>query len=94
MIGCLRTRVRMQPTVALYFEFENELKFYNLEALSTSILSVFVQQKGFGESALLANAINTEISCTGPYNIACYLHGSYFHKTRSKHGLKYILHEK
>ena len=28
MIGCLRTRVRKQPINALYFEFENELKFY------------------------------------------------------------------
>ena len=34
MIGCLRTRVRKQPIIALYFEFENELKFYNLEAWS------------------------------------------------------------
>ena len=32
MIGCLRTRVRKQPIIALYFEFENELKFDNLEA--------------------------------------------------------------
>ena len=31
MICCLRTRVRKQPIIALYFEFENELKFYNLE---------------------------------------------------------------
>ena len=33
MIGCLRTRVRKQPIIALYFESENEFKFYNLEAL-------------------------------------------------------------
>ena len=32
MIGCLRTRVRKQPVIALCFESENELKFYNLEA--------------------------------------------------------------
>ena len=32
MIGCLRTRVRKQPIIALYFEFENRLKFYYLEA--------------------------------------------------------------
>ena len=32
MIGCLRTRVRKQPIIALYFEFEDELKFYNLNA--------------------------------------------------------------
>ena len=32
MIGWLRTRVRKQPIIMLYFESENELKFYNLEA--------------------------------------------------------------
>ena len=32
MIGSLRTRVRKEPIIALYFESENELKFYNLEA--------------------------------------------------------------
>ena len=32
MIGCLRTRVRKQPIIALYFESEDALKFYNLEA--------------------------------------------------------------
>ena len=26
MIGCLRTRVRKQPIIALHFESENELK--------------------------------------------------------------------
>ena len=34
MIGYLWTRVRKQPIIAFYFEFENELKFYNLEAWS------------------------------------------------------------
>ena len=37
MIGCLRTRVREQPIITLYFESENELKFYNLEAWSTVV---------------------------------------------------------
>ena len=32
MIGCLRTRVRKQPIIVLYFESETVLKFYNLEA--------------------------------------------------------------
>ena len=32
MIGCLRTHVRKQPIIGLYFESENVLKFYNLEA--------------------------------------------------------------
>ena len=32
MIGCLRTRVRNQPIIALYFESETVPKYYNLEA--------------------------------------------------------------
>ena len=32
MIGCLWTCVRKQPIIALYFESETVLKFYNLEA--------------------------------------------------------------
>ena len=32
MIGCLGTRVPKQPIIALDFESENELKFYNLKA--------------------------------------------------------------
>ena len=30
----LATRVRKQPIIALYFESENELKFYNLKVRS------------------------------------------------------------
>ena len=32
MIGCLWSRVHKQPIIALYFESETVLKFYNLEA--------------------------------------------------------------
>ena len=32
MIGCLRTRVRKQSIIALHFEFETVLKFFNLGA--------------------------------------------------------------
>ena len=32
MIGCLWTHVGKQPIIALYFEFETVLKFYNLWA--------------------------------------------------------------
>ena len=32
MIACLRTRLRKQPIIALYFESEPVLKFYNLDA--------------------------------------------------------------
>ena len=39
MIGWLRTRVRKQPIIMLYFESENELKFYNPEARLYKILS-------------------------------------------------------
>ena len=38
MIGCLRTGVRKQPIIALYFESENEHKFYNLESLRMLML--------------------------------------------------------
>ena len=38
MIGCLRTRIRKQPIIALYFEFEIVLKFYNLEAWIYTII--------------------------------------------------------
>ena len=34
MIGCLRTCVRKQPIIALYFESETVLRFYNHEARS------------------------------------------------------------
>ena len=34
MIGCLQTRVRKQTIIALYFESETVLKFYNLEGRS------------------------------------------------------------
>ena len=30
MIGSLRTRVRKQPIIVLYFKFKTVLKFYNL----------------------------------------------------------------
>ena len=32
MIGCLWTPVHKQPIIALYFEFENDLKLNNLGA--------------------------------------------------------------
>ena len=41
MIGCLRTRVRNQPIIALYFESENVLKLYNLEARKLNKFTLF-----------------------------------------------------
>ena len=38
MIGCLRTRVRKQPIIELYFESENEIKLDNLEAWMQNLL--------------------------------------------------------
>ena len=43
MIGCLRTSVRKQPIIALYFESETVLKFYNLEAQSLCLPSDFAE---------------------------------------------------
>ena len=37
MIGYMRTRVRKQPIIALYFESEIELKFYNYNKSSNTI---------------------------------------------------------
>ena len=45
MIGCMQTRVRKQPIIALYFESENELKFYNLEASFLKIRSAQLNTK-------------------------------------------------
>ena len=41
MISCLRTCVCKQPVIALYFESENELKFYNLEARDFELGRIF-----------------------------------------------------
>ena len=46
MIGCLRTHVCKQPIIALYFESETVIKFYNLEA-GNNIVMMLMQQYGF-----------------------------------------------
>ena len=51
MSGCLRTRVRKQPIIELYFESENVLKFYNLEAWSQNPKHVFVCVINFRDNA-------------------------------------------
>ena len=43
MIDCLRTCVRKEPIIALYFEFETVLKFYNLEASTKLALMCLAQ---------------------------------------------------
>ena len=40
MIGCMRTRVRKQPIIALYFESETVLKLYNLEASNSAMFII------------------------------------------------------
>ena len=42
MIGRLRTRVRKQPVIGLYFEFENGLKFYNLGPAAVQLPPILV----------------------------------------------------
>ena len=46
MIGCLRTRVRKQPIIALYFESELVLKFYYLKARAEDANHYQVQKVG------------------------------------------------
>ena len=53
MIGCLRTRVRKQPIIALYFESENELKFYNLEARAWFSAQIIHTQKYSTDSKVM-----------------------------------------
>ena len=42
MIGCLRTRVRKQPIIALYFDFETALKLYNLESKLIGVMFILL----------------------------------------------------
>ena len=62
MIGCLLTRVRKQPIIALDFEFENELKFYNLEASFTCVKLTMALQCFQFSSAKLFKGIDCEYS--------------------------------
>ena len=60
MIGCLRTRVRKQPIIALYFESETVLQFYNLKAMLWSF------EKGTILTPLSKNlALQNHMSITG-----------------------------
>ena len=44
MIGYLRTRVRKQPIIALYFKSEHVLNFYNPEAWKKQVIKHLLQQ--------------------------------------------------
>ena len=46
MIGCLRRHVHKQPIIALYFEFENDLKFDDLGARTDLSLGSVVLYSG------------------------------------------------
>ena len=61
MIGCLRTRVRKQPIIALYFDSELVLKFYNLEARVHSVCFTF-------RVCLKAYMTRTKLRGAGSYN--------------------------
>ena len=54
MIGFLQTRVNKQPIIALYFELENELKFYNLEARSQCVCDEYAEDNYYGKFATAA----------------------------------------
>ena len=64
MIDCLRTRVRKQPIIVLYFEIDNELKFYNLKPRSNSnftILTPTFSRDGFYNSCFQNPSENSDI---------------------------------
>ena len=52
MIGCLQTCVCKQPIIALYFEFETVLKFYNLQARSGFIIFIYSAEQGLALTML------------------------------------------
>ena len=61
MIGCLRTHVRKQPIIVLYFEFETILKFYNLEASSFFPIDMIAKQEIQWEQQRINNHRTTDI---------------------------------
>ena len=67
MIGCMRTHVRKQPIVALYFESENEVKFYNLEAWLILPTTLYRYKPVYGTMMvfcqILKKSIDTENTC-------------------------------
>ena len=78
MIGCLRTRGHKQPIIALYFEtFENELKFYNLEARFVPD-NVFCHADTFSKRVhkLLANVEVYIDSVPRTHTFSCWLYYS------------------
>ena len=61
MIGCFRTRVRKQPIIALYFESETVLKFYNLEASSLVLVKMIAKLESTQSNAYQKLRPSTEL---------------------------------
>ena len=66
MIGCLRPRSCKQPIIALYFELETVLKFYNLEAWQELLLIRYKITEVGKDSAQNLDLL--------PHKIATYMH--------------------
>ena len=82
MIDCLRTRVRKQSIIALYFEFENELKYYNLEVSVTEEASRQTGKRLFSWTVLEIPSVDGEgVGC--PDNFVCFLSSTYFTEGRT-----------
>ena len=75
MIGCLGTRVRKQPIIALYFESENKLKYDNLEA-RTQVSDPGLQ----GSIVFLSRYTNLDLLfCLGWHTcVCCFVQGGEF----------------
>ena len=59
------THVRKQPIIALYFEFETVLKFYNLKArICIRSLASDVQSEGFDSSCFKVKVNSSKVTCT------------------------------
>ena len=61
MIGCLWTRAHKQPIIALYFESETVLKFYNLEASTKLRIKCHSQEQCIRCSASGESRVNDHL---------------------------------
>ena len=74
MIGCSRTRVRKQPIILLYFESENELKLYNLEARPPDQRTLLLLKNDLGSHTLLVLSLVLKKNSLSETDFGCSKH--------------------